>query len=227
MTTENQVRALIVDDHPLVADAISGVLLELYPDIEIVGALTAEEGLRQFERGVEFEVIVLDLSLPGMSGFGFMNRARDLAPSTPVVVVSGDSDPEAISKAIRVGAAGFIPKSSPRLTMLNAFRLVMSGEIYIPPEALAYSRAISEHEPELMNFVMTARQRKQFEALSLTPREIEVLELLVAGHGNKRIAQILGIAEATIKAHVTVILRAFDAENRTQVVYRITQGEFA
>jgi DNA-binding NarL/FixJ family response regulator len=227
METENQVRALIVDDHPLVADAISGVLLELYPDIEIVGALTAEEGLRQFDGGVEFEVIVLDLALPGMSGFGFMNRARDLAPSTPVVVVSGDSDPESIGKAIHLGAAGFIPKSSPRLTMMNAFRLVMSGEIYIPPEAIAYPRAVSGREPELRNVVMTARQRKKLEAIGLTPREIDVLELLVAGHGNKRIAQLLGIAEATIKAHVTNILRAFAAENRTQVVYRITQGDFA
>ncbi len=217
--------ALIIDDHPLVADAISTVLQELFPDIHITFVASGEEGLDHIELHPSLDLIILDMMLPGLGGLTILHRIRTLCPAIPVVILSGECDPESIKKSLQYGAAGFIPKSSPRATMLNAFRLVIAGEIYVPPEAITYSALPPAQGSEFAQFEMSPRQRKKIEALGLTPREMDVLVLLVAGHSNKQIGRNLGIAEATIKAHVTNILRALDANNRTQVVYRLTRGD--
>ena len=152
-----------------------------------------------------FDFAIIDLGLPDSSGIPVLHRLRLAAPDLPVVVFSATSDRNTIIESLEAGAMGFIPKTSPSDVLLNALRLVFSGSIYVPQEALAGRDVPTRIGPDL------------------TPRQTEVMQMLLLGLSNKRICRQLGISENTVKVHMTAVLRALGAENRTQAVLNAAQ----
>jgi len=189
---------LIADDHWLVRQGISHTLLELADEVTITEAASYAEVISLLQNNEKFDLLLLDLSMPGMSFDDGLSEIRRISPSVPLVVVSGTDDPLTIRQLISSGAAGFIPKSEPPKIMLSALQLVLSGGVYVPPMAL------------------DAAQPK--ETVHLTDRQLQVLKLLAKGAPNKTIANELGLAVPTVKIHVAAALRQLSARNRTEAV---------
>lgn len=192
-------RILVVDDHPLMTDVLRTVLGTLDQVAEIKSANDLDAAFAIASAG-EFDLVMLDLGMPGCSGVEAVARFRERFPALPVVVVSGASDPTVINAALDLGAMGFIPKSAPGEVLLQAVRLVISGAIYVPVEAL------------------NAPPAPPRAALKLSPRQHEVLSLLLKGLSNKLIARKLDISENTTKIHVSAVLDALGVATRTQAV---------
>ena len=201
----------MIDDHPLVQEAVSNVLRRLEPHAAIDVAGDCERGLELARQGAEPDLVLLDLNLPGVSGIPAVKLWRTRYPGVAVVVLSAATDQQTVLAAIGAGAAGFIPKSSSNEVMVNALRLVLGGGRYLPPELLSRSGASED-----------ARQRSRqgttpsVERLGLSARQAEVLKLIAKGAPNKAICRELGLAERTVKAHVTAVLRALKVTSRTQ-----------
>jgi DNA-binding NarL/FixJ family response regulator len=202
-------KALIVDDHPLIQDAVANVLRSLDPATQVAVAADCDTGLAKASTLPSLDLVVLDLNLPGLSGIPALRRWRSKWPAVPVVVLSALNDPVTVLAAIQAGAAGYITKSSSNEVMRQALRLVLAGGRYLPPELLAQPGSPS-----------APRERRQptrvDSALGLTDRQLAVLRLLGKGAPNKLICRELGLAERTVKAHVTAVLRALNVSSRTQ-----------
>jgi DNA-binding NarL/FixJ family response regulator len=198
------VRILVVDDHPLFRSGIAGVIADLAAAVETTEASSCEKALGLLAAGREFALILLDLNLPGMDGMTGLARLRDAAPATPVVVLSATEDSRKIKQAIAAGAKGYVPKSAGRDILLNALRLVLSGGVYLPINIMESPAPAA-----------TAEQ--------LTPRQRDVLQWLVRGKSNKEIADLLGMAENTVRVHVAAIFRYLDVKNRTEAGYAATR----
>jgi DNA-binding NarL/FixJ family response regulator len=201
-------RTLVVDDHPLMADALKTALAG-EADVQ-----TADNLQQAFELAAgepAFDLVMLDLGLPGCSGVQALERFRERFPGLPVVVVSAANDLASITTAIDLGAMGFIPKTSPKDMVLQAVRLVASGGIYVPVEAL------KQRAQEPVAGAARGAPRSE-EDLGLSPRQREVLSLLLKGLPNKLIARKLDISENTTKVHVSAVLHALGVSTRTQAV---------
>jgi DNA-binding NarL/FixJ family response regulator len=203
-------KILVVDDHPLVRDAMSQLVAQLGGDVEVFEAPDCATGLRIAQAHSDLDLVLLDLNLPGLRGIPALERFRSEHPAAPVVIVSMFRDRDTVDEAVRRGAMGFIPKSSSRDTIVNALRLVLSGSVYVPPEAAAGESAPEEAPP-----IAHARNAAE---LGLTPRQGQVLALLMKGRSNKLICRELGLAERTVKAHMSAVLNAFKVTSRTQAV---------
>lgn len=202
---------LVVDDHVLIREALRAVLRELDQDAEIVEAPDARQAMQRIAENPDLELILLDLNLPDRSGFDLLAELRERCPAVSVVMLSASRDRNEITKALEFGAVGFIPKSAQRDVMLGALKLVFSGGVYVPPEILA--------RPEPAAVSPAAAQRPPSAAeLGLTERQLEVLSLMMEGKSNKAICRVLDLAEPTVKNHVTAILKALKATNRTEAV---------
>lgn len=217
-------RVLVVDDHPLLVEAVGSVLRRLNPDVELVEVYSGEDARSTVEANHDLDLVIMDLGLPGLGGFQLLRVIRECSPHTPVVVLSANEDSGSIRESISCGASGFIPKSVGQEIMLNALRLVLSGGMFFPVDAMGLRAASADKKSPRRAFSLSERQRRKVEGCGLSSRAIEVLELIVAGYSNKEIAQALAIAESTVKAHVTMILRSLNAGTRTQVIYYVTQG---
>lgn len=198
-------RILIADDHPLFRDALRAILLRAHPQAELtevgdVGGLYAAA-----ESQLDADLLLLDLNMPGAHGFSALIHLRALFPALPIVIVSARTEALTIRRALAHGAMGFIPKSADADTIAAAVERVMSGEIYDP--LVGTNLGLSAAERDAANRVR-----------ELTPAQFRVLVGLCEGKLNKQIAYELGITEATIKAHVTQVLRKLGANNRTQAV---------
>ncbi len=204
-------RALVVDDHPLIQEAVSNVLRRLEPEAAIDMAGDCEHGLDLAGHGTEPDLVLLDLNLPGLSGIPALKLWRTRFPGIPVVVLSALTDQQTVLAAIGSGAAGFIPKSSSNEVMLNALRLVLAGGKYLPPEVLWRSGGDKITPPRARHGTTLA-----VETLGLSGRQAEVLKLIASGASNKVICRELGLAERTVKAHVTAVFRALKVTSRTQ-----------
>jgi DNA-binding NarL/FixJ family response regulator len=202
-------RILVVDDHPLMTDAIRLALLTLDPTIEVEVLGSLAQALSRAEGAPEPDLALLDLGLPDCSGLEALERFRSAVPQVPVVVVSGAADAASIVGALDLGAMGYIPKTSPKDVLLNAVRLVVSGGIYVPVEAL------KAQDPPGPGREPAATRPAE---LGLSPRQVEVLELLLKGLPNKLIARRLDISENTTKIHVSAVLRALGVATRTQAL---------
>jgi DNA-binding NarL/FixJ family response regulator len=206
---------LVVDDHPMMADAIKLALLALDRTAEIDSAGSLAEAFARAGRVPEPELVLLDLGLPDCRGLDGLARFREKFPALPVVVVSGANDHASIVGALDLGAMGYIPKTSQRDVLLNAVRLVASGGIYVPAEALQV-RGSEAHavaaRPAQGAAPATPAQ------LGLSARQAEVLHLLLKGMPNKLIARKLDISENTTKIHVSAVLRALGVATRTQAL---------
>lgn len=203
-------KVLLVDDHALIRDALRGVLADLVEGARIVEASDCRRALRLVAENADLELILLDLNLPDRNGFEVLADLRLRYPTVPVVVLSAFHDRGNVLKALDLGALGFIPKSAPRGVMTNALRLVLSGGIYVPPEALAPAETKAVKPAPLSPA-----------DVGLTGRQIEVLSLMMRGKSNKAISRRLDMAEPTVKHHVTAILRALKATNRTEAVIAV------
>jgi DNA-binding NarL/FixJ family response regulator len=209
------VKILVVDDHPLILEALRHVLRALDGEASIHDARTAEDGRRLADEHPDARLLILDLSLPGADGFSLLHEFRTAHPSIPVVVLSASDQREDIMRAIDLGAMGYIPKSSSNQVMLNALRLVLSGGVYLPSIALALREGAAGEAPRVAE---GAAARTTPRELGLTARQAQVLALILQGKPNKVICRELGLAEGTVKIHVAAILRALNVSTRTQAV---------
>jgi DNA-binding NarL/FixJ family response regulator len=199
---------LVVDDHALIREALRGVFQELVGSVELTEAGSVREAMALIAEEPAFDLVTVDLTLPDGHGLEFLAELRERHPATCTVVLSAHQDQGTVIRALDQGALGFIPKSASRGVMLCAFKLIFSGGIYVPPEVLARTpppprtRAVPPPTP----------------SLGLSRRQLEVLALMMEGKSNKAICRVLDLAEPTVKNHVTAILKAVKATNRTEAV---------
>lgn len=212
-----QVKILVVDDHPLILEALKQVLRDLDPDIEVLEARDPRQALDLAARHTDLSLVLLDLTLPEKSGLELLQDLRRASPEVPVVVLSATEDRETVMRAINDGAMGFIPKTSKTEVLVAALRLVFSGGVYLPSAAFsATSGAASDPRAP----VAAARAPRD---IGLTERQSQVLALLVQGKSNKLICRALDLAEGTVKIHVTAILRALNVSNRTEALVAVSR----
>jgi DNA-binding NarL/FixJ family response regulator len=210
-------KVLIVDDHPLVREALADVVAELDSDATTIPADTAEAALAALDEHPDVTLCLLDLMLPDESGTGLLARIRAERAEVPTVVLSARDDHATVLAAIDGGAMGFISKRSATSVLLEALRLVLVGGVYLPPELLRGHAAPAVIAPP----TVADRVARKAESLGLTPRQSEVLALLVQGKPNKLICRELGLAEGTVKTHAAAIFRALGVSNRTQAVFAL------
>jgi DNA-binding NarL/FixJ family response regulator len=215
MSGSRTLRLLIVDDHPLFRVGLWHLLNQLAEDIQIVEASNVGQALEQLLSEPSFDIILVDLMMPGMSGFDDLRTICDKAVGTPVVVVSVRERAEDVKSAITAGARGYIPKSSSPEVLVQALKLVLSGGVYLPPHLLGV-------QPGMGIASSSGIAKEAFPAKGvlgrLTPRQREVLALLAEGKSNKEIASELGLAAGTVKIHVSSIFKALNVNNRTLAV---------
>ena len=197
---------LIADDHPLFREALRGAVQRVMPGVKLHEADSVDALYALVEAHPDADLLLMDLNMPGAHGFNALVHLRALHPQLPVVVVSAREEPGVMRRALDHGALGFIPKSASSDTIGEAIGLVLEGERWAPPAAHA-APGIGRDEYEV------AQRLRE-----LTPQQFRVLQMLCVGRLNKQIAYDLGVSEATIKAHVTAILRKLGVTNRTQAV---------
>ncbi len=212
-------KILVVDDHPLIREAMRSVLQQLDSDIQVLEAGNCEDALATVEREPDLALVLLDLRMPGTSGLAGLESLREMHPGIPVVVLSASEDRNDVMRALDLGAMGFIPKTQPSRVMIGALKLVLSGGVYLPAEILSQPAAA----PALAQGEAPYQSRTSPVDLGLTPRQTEVLALLVQGKPNKVICRDLNLAEGTVKIHVAAILKALGVMNRTQAVVAVSR----
>lgn len=201
-----QYRLVIADDHPLFRGALREAVEGLLERAEISEAGTFDELVNLLERGGDIDLVLLDLTMPGVRGFSGLMYMRAQYPGVPVIVVSANDDPAAIRRCIEFGASGFIPKTLGVDAMRAAISRILGGGVWTPPDVDLAAGSDTE-SAELMTRMAT-----------LTPQQVRVLMMLSEGLLNKQIAYQLDVSEATVKAHVSAILQKLGVESRTQAV---------
>ena len=196
---------LIADDHPLFRDALAQIVGSTLPQARVVECGCLEDAQAALAQQ-DFELILLDVNMPGMNGMAGLLALRNTAPATPVVIVSGREDRETVDQAMGCGAAGFIPKSLSRDGMFSALCTVLAGEISTPQEG-----------------PLDGMPDRHAAVAALSSQQRRVLEMISAGKANKIIAYELSISESTVKAHVTAILRKLNLRSRIQAALYATR----
>lgn len=199
-------RLIVADDHPLFRGALRQALSSVLPAAKIDETGTFESLTKLLEEDAEVDLVLLDLSMPGVSGFSGLIYMRAQYPAIPVVIVSASDDVATIRQSLDFGASGFIPKRFGVETLRDAILQVMDGDVWIPPDVDLTVAA----DPEIT--------RLRDRLVTLTPQQVRVLMMLSQGMLNKQIAYELSVSEATIKAHVSAILQKLGVESRTQAV---------
>ncbi|MEO1693993.1 MAG: response regulator transcription factor [Pseudomonadota bacterium] len=212
----SETRVLIVDDHPLFRGALRHALDSdaSATKLSITELGSQDELSAELERDSNVDLILLDLSMPGVQGFSGLLYLRAQHPAIPVVIVSATEDPTVIRRAIDFGASGFVPKSQPTTAIRAAVDAVMRGDIWTPSDLS--SLPSDEESLDLVRRLST-----------LTPQQVRVLMMLGEGLLNKQIAYKLGVSEATIKAHVSAILQKLGVDSRTQAVIAVNKIDTA
>lgn len=190
---------LVADDHPMVREALASALAQAFPGARIVMAASRPQAEAGLEKQPDVDALLLDLDMPGMDGLTGLAVLRSEHPTVPIIVVSAAREAMVARRAYDLGASAYIDKSASLEEIASTVRAVLGGEIFAPPEA-----------GPVDSFAQRAAQ--------LTPQQWRVLALMVQGDQNKQIAYKLGVGEATVKAHVTVILRKLGVRSRTQAV---------
>jgi DNA-binding NarL/FixJ family response regulator len=203
---EPQTTIVIADDHPLFRGALRQAVSGLLPSSQVVETGALDELTAVLERNREVDLVLLDLTMPGVQGFSGLLYLRAQFPEIPVVIVSAHEDPAVIRRAIEFGASGFVPKSLGTDQIGAALRAILSGGTWIPPD-IDLSASEDRETAELVRRLA-----------SLTPQQIRVLMMVSEGLLNKQIAYELGVSEATVKAHVSAILQKLGVDSRTQAV---------
>lgn len=197
-------KVLIADDHDLVAHALAALLVAHDPDITTDHVTNLPDTLGRLRSNEDYAAVLLDFRMPGMNGIDSVRQAVQVDSDTPIILMSGSINTSQIRRAIEAGARGFVPKTLSGPALINAIRIVASGESYVPTSVFENS----EHS------------RDSAVTNAFTPRELDVLSQLKLGSGNKEIARGLGIAETTVKLHLRTMSEKLRARNRTEIVVR-------
>ena len=206
MTAAATTRLVIADDHPLFRDALRQAVAGVVASARIDEAGSFEELTALLDQDSDVDLVLLDLTMPGISGFSGLIYLRAQFPAIPVVIVSASDDGGTIRQSLDFGASGFIPKRFGVDTLRDAITKVLGGDVWVPAD----TDLSSATDPELV--------RLRDRLVTLTPQQVRVLMMLSEGLLNKQIAYELGVSEATIKAHVSAILQKLGVESRTQAV---------
>jgi DNA-binding NarL/FixJ family response regulator len=204
-------KILIVDDHQLIREGLRPVMRQIADapgEVEVLEAGTFADGLALARAHPDLELVLLDLHLPDVRGFEALDGFQASLPAVPVIVVSGADDATLVRHALEHGALGFIPKSSTSAVIVSAIRLVLSGGTYLPRQVMAAPAQTAK----------AAHPARGLEGLNLTPRQAEVLRLLLAGKSNKLICRELDMAEGTVKNHLGAIFRALNVTTRVEAI---------
>lgn len=202
---------LIADDHPLFRDALKQVISQLYPEAGLVEAASVAELQRQVDQQSAVDLLLLDLHMPGALGYSALSWFVGQHPKTPVIMISANSHPQTVRRAIDLGAAGFLSKSAEISDMASCIEQVMAGATGLHPGLDAGSSGASLQSLDVADALA-----------SLTPQQFRVASMLVEGLLNKQIAYELEVKEATIKAHMTEIFRKLGVHSRTQAVLALS-----
>jgi DNA-binding NarL/FixJ family response regulator len=211
-------RVLVIEDHALVREALVRALDQLGMPCAHAQAACASEAMALIESGNEFDLVLTDLMLPDMSGFSLVSVLAHRFPTIPVVVVSALADEASVKRALKAGASGFISKALSSEQLVSSIRSVLEGGM-VTPELQVSSSAVPR-----------SSRRRGIESLSeqygLTSAQTRVMELMVEGRTNREIADLLGLAEGTIKVHCSAILRALGVPNRAQALVVLARQGF-
>ena len=213
MKLEN-LNIIIADDHPLFRNALRQALSGSFANtnwFEADSADALQALLEQTE--TSYDMVLLDLQMPGSHGYSTLIHLRTHFPELPVVVISAHEDAMTISRAVHYGSTGFIPKSASMETLADALTAVLYGDMWLPANI------------ELQEIDEDATDQMASKLADLTPQQYKVLQMFAEGLLNKQIAYDLGVSEATIKAHATAIFRKLGVRNRTQAVIALQQLE--
>lgn len=206
---------LVVDDHPLFLEALQLAVRIAYPEATITEATSIAAAKAVLDEGRHFDLILLDLALPGTRGFDGLIELRRLFPRIPIVVISAIDDARTIHSAMTNGAAGYISKAVRKAELADAIRDVLGGSVVLP-------RGYTPPPPSTIASTADLAER----IASLTPQQLRVLRLLQSGMLNKQIAYELDVGETTVKAHVSEILRKLNVASRTQAVIEASKLDF-
>ena len=240
-------KVLLVDDHPLILSALQLVIQNVGHGVTVLGVDSAARARATLQGDPDFDLVLLDLALGDADGFDVLMEFRAAYPAVPVVVVSASERTSDVIRAIDSGAMGFVPKSSSHAELHEALRMVMSGSMYVPPSMLGLEfgrsrggdtvpgvmHGLGESSVDVVPLGAAARPEAHqklpsIEDIGLTPRQAEVLGLLLQALPNKLIARQLNLSVETVKDHVAAVLRSLGVNTRTQavmVVSQMTQGQ--
>jgi len=207
-------KILLIDDHQLFLEGVRYVLSSLRDGVEVDEATNANRGLQLIDRGTAYSLILVDIELPGLNGFAFLEALRERKSVIPAVVLSSSTDARDMYQAISNGALGYIPKAYSSNQMLDALNQILMGHIYIP-----------EEYQEKVNSLIRQGDANQNLDPELSERKLQVLKLLAEGYSNKEIAMVLGVTEAAIKSHIGDLLRLFQVKNRTACIAEAKKRE--
>jgi DNA-binding NarL/FixJ family response regulator len=196
-------KLLLVDDHAMFREGLAMLIAHHFQDVEVLQAERLAQAIALVQRHVDLDVVLLDLALPDSQGLDALPRLHEATPNARIVVLSADDSAGTVRGAIEYGAAGFIPKTAQGSTLRAALDVVLGGGVYLPGS------------PPQDPFPAGPPER----ALDLSPRQAEVLHLLIRGATNKHICRELSMAESTVKTHVAAIFRRLQVSNRTQAVF--------
>jgi len=228
-------KVLLVDDHPLILSALQAVILNVGSETVVVGTDSAAAARAALRADSNFDLVLLDLALGDADGFDVLVEFRSTYPAIPVVVVSASERMSDVIRAIDSGAMGFVPKRTSHAELHQALAMVMGGSMYVPPSMLGleFGRGVAEpapaaRSPEAVPLGAAAQPEAHqklpsIDDIGLTPRQAEVLGLLLQGLPNKLIARQLNLSVETVKDHVAAVLRALGVSSRTQAVLAVSQ----
>ncbi len=210
-------KLLVVEDHALVREGLVRLLGQLEPGVSVLESPDFESALNVLDSAGEFDLVLLDLALPGIDGFAGLDILRRRYPAMPVAVVSAFDDVPTITRVLNLGASGFIPKAFSGEALLSAVREVLDGNIFRPAGQSAAPTLDAETPiPPVKNGVRP-------DEVGLTDRQAQVLALMVRGLSNREIADQLGLSEGTVKIHATAVFKTLDVSSRTQALVAVAR----
>jgi two-component system nitrate/nitrite response regulator NarL len=201
-----RMKLLIVDDHAILREGLVALLQQFEQGADVLQASDTVEGLRLAEAHPDLDAVFLDLNMPDQSGMEVIPVFAKRCPQLPVIVLSSSENPSDVRLALKSGAFGYVPKSASPRNILSALRLVLAGEIYVPPLMLDLGPVPTDGSARVAS---EAGER-------LTERQTEVLRQLCRGLSNKEISRALHLSEKTTTSHITAIFKALSVVNRTQ-----------
>lgn len=217
-------KVLLIDDHPLILAALQSVIQGLGDHVTVTAADSGRTAREALIADPHHQLVLLDLQLGDADGFDLLVEFRSRYPALPIVVISASDRSSDVIRAIDLGAMGFVPKRSSNETLFEALQQVLSGGVYVPSMAMGEA-GMSASAPGVPGYAAGAgyQTAPTLEDLSLTPRQTDVLNLLLKGQPNKLIARELGLSVETVKDHVAAVLRALGVSSRTQAVIAVSQ----
>lgn len=209
-------KLLVIEDHALVREGLVQTLRQLDSEVSVFEAPDCETGSTILSDNDDFDLVLLDLALPGIDGLTCLGLLRNRYPALPIVIVSAYDDAHTVGLAMKAGAAGFVPKAYSGDRLLDALRQVLDGVVFVPEPSLPGQTGAAIAAPKAAKSVTAAD-------MGLTERQADVLALMVKGRSNREIAELLGLSEGTVKIHITAIFKALGVSSRTQALVAVTR----